>query len=151
MPAHYGRVDLSIVDIEYLKSGLCDVRRTLSDNHEAAADPDERQFYADGLMKSSTIAKRLETMEPGMLGFSENELTWLRSVLGYESTRPLLHKYEAAKNTNSDRAAELLNEIAFRQTLADRLEQPFRLDTSQDAEEENEEIDTFSGQEPGFA
>lgn len=145
----YGKITLTRAEIDFLaemnRRSAIRVEASLA----AAMSPEERRFYENLGPVTSAWASRIAALREGRHGFSESDLLTLRGLLSTDRPAELPLKIVEAKRSGDANLAELEAEYVLRHDLSEKLNRPFLLDTSQDAEPDKDDEEQEDTPEAG--
>ena len=137
----YGKIDLTTTDIGTIRDRLEVVATEVKEAAAASGSDDERAFYEQAAANVDHWRAIASKLREGRHGFSEADLQSLRGTIAERNHGDLVRRCVAAKSAGDPSYRALEDELARRDALQAKLERPFLLDRSQDAEPDDDQED----------
>jgi hypothetical protein len=135
----YGKIDLTLKDIATFQRHLEFAAAEAVESSNTSASKEESSFYKQAIVEIDRWRTVTSRLKPRRHGFSKSDLHFLRGLLTEKNQGELARRCAATKSAGDPRYHQLEEELAHRDTLRSKLERPFILDRSQDAEPDDED------------
>lgn len=135
----YARLNLDAPDLELIRRMLVRGAESCTCKAGTASDPDERSFYQRTGRLVREMLAQFETVSPGVVAFTEDDLKFVRGMVFPVLFPELMARYQERASLTEEEALSLRAEIDHLTDLERRFDQPFIDDTSMDPEPDDDD------------